>query len=88
MENSRKCKLIVTESRSVGAWGQGQRSAMLSLAEEGKSAGTRPGGSLLPRGGQLLSLCTGEHLAVGKMLLAQDEIVWVDLGLLKKAIYL
>lgn len=46
------------------------------------------GESQLPRGGQLLLLSTGEHLVTGKMLFAQDEIVWVDLRLLKKAIYL
>lgn len=46
------------------------------------------GESQLPRGGPLLFLCSGEHLVVGKIPLAQDEIVWVDLRLLKKAIYL
>lgn len=44
--------------------------------------------SQLPGGGQLLLLSTGEHLVAGKMLFARDEIVWVDLRLLKKAIYL
>lgn len=70
------------------ARGLGQKGMMLPMAETGRQAGNKVGESQLPRGGQLLLLSTGEHLVTGKMLFAQDEIVWVDLRLLKKAIYL
>lgn len=76
------------ESRSVVCLGTGTRDVMLPLAEEERRAGYRMGELQVPRCGQLLFLCTGEPLVVGKILFAQDEIVWVDLRLLKKAVYL
>lgn len=72
----------------MAAWGPGQKGVELPLAEEGRWAGNKMGEPQLPRGGQLLLLSTREHLVAGKMLFAQDEIVWVYLRLLKKAIYL
>ena len=68
--------------------GTGTGDVMLPLAEEERRAGYRKGEPQLPRCGQLLFLCRGEPLVIGKILFAQDEIVWVDLRLMKKAIYL
>lgn len=85
-ENSKKCKLIDGNGKWInGCLGTGD--VILPLAEEERGAGYKMGEPQLPRRGQVLFLCTGEHL-VGKILFAQDEIVWVDLRLLKKAIYL
>lgn len=68
--------------------GTGTGHVMFPLAKEERRAGYRKGEPQLPRCGQLLFLCTGEPLVVGKILFAQDEIVWVDPRLLKKAVYL
>lgn len=80
--------MIVTESKAMVAWGLGQKGVALPLTEDGRRASNEMREPQLPRGGQLLLLSTGEHLVAGKILFTWDEIVWVDLRLLKKAIYL